>query len=68
MKVKTIKALLFIFIILVGCGLFYWYEWRPSEVKKACNLEALKSANEASSEKKRVYDFSYDICLKKNGI
>jgi len=68
MKSKIVKALPFLLIIFVSLGLFYWYEWRPSEVKKTCNLEALKSADEAPSEKKQIYEFAFDICLKRNGI
>jgi len=42
----------------VGGGLFYWYEWRPSQIRKRC---ASESAN-------AFFGKLYEACLNKNGL
>lgn len=34
-------------ILILGMGLFYWYEWRPSEIRKKCVEIAKKEAIES---------------------
>lgn len=46
---------------------FYWYEWRPSQYVKKCNLEALKQIKESQSSQEKMYDFFYQFCLRKEG-
>jgi len=40
MKYKAINWIIIGTIIVIISGLFYWYEWRPSEVRKNCYREA----------------------------
>lgn len=48
-----------IFILLLGV-LFYWYEWRPSQIKKECHISA--------KERAWAYDSVYKSCLNSKGI
>ena len=63
-------------ILLIGTGLFYWYEYRPSRAYIECNqksTEWLKKYTEENpygdSEKTiDVYNFKYRNCLREKGI
>lgn len=59
-----------IIILLVLVGLFYWYEWRPSEIKKDCNKEAVEKARsvEDGNQAMKIYDARYKSCLRENGL
>jgi hypothetical protein len=60
---KTFLALI-ILALLIGGGLFYWYEYRPSIVRERCSIEAEKRADKDAF----VYEIIYRHCLRKNGI
>jgi hypothetical protein len=39
-------------LAIIG-GVFYWFQWRPNKIRKACNLEAvLDAANNIRSDKR----------------
>ena len=57
-----------ILIVLVLATAFYWYEWRPTQIRKECNLQAIEEAKEASSYKTEMYEWSYKLCLRKEGL
>jgi preprotein translocase subunit YajC len=40
MKDKAMNWIIVGTIIVIISGLFYWYEWRPSEVRQNCHKEA----------------------------
>ncbi len=46
--------------LLLGIA-FYWYEWRPTQIRREC---ARKMANIFTPEQKNIYYH----CLFKNGI
>jgi hypothetical protein len=48
-------------LIVVGLGLFYWFQYRPSEIRKICYQEVMKSPGYFEA---RVYQG----CLNGNGI
>ena len=61
---KFIKENWFKFVILlVIFGLFYWYEWRPSEIKKECAEKTQKSVLVS-----KLHDNLYNQCLRENGL
>ena len=64
-----------IIILLVIVGLFYWYEWRPSQIKKECFEKASDFSTEAIGKQggsvdsfDKTYDFIYKNCLRKEGL
>lgn len=50
--------LIVIGLLLIG-GVFYWYQYRPSEIRKRCSAD-LKTGT--------AYDKIYNDCLRKNGL
>jgi predicted negative regulator of RcsB-dependent stress response len=60
------KVGLLIFLIISIGGAFYWYEWRPSEIRKECVTWAKPSAKLLTS----VNDFQIlvNICLQQYGL
>lgn len=63
MNKKLVYTLTIGILIFLGAGLFYWFEWRPSEIKKEC---AEKTKNSIAAFKMR--DNLYDQCLRENGL
>jgi len=53
-KLKQYRSIILLVVIILG-GLFYWYEWRPVEVRKACSQ---KSQDEAIKSLKTRSEFS----------
>lgn len=54
-----------ILVVILGIGsLFYWYEWRPSQIKKQCN----ESADRESEGWEKDYDYIYKKCLHNKGL
>jgi len=66
-KLKEYWILIVITLVLIG-GAFYWYEFLPMRLTKACNAKAI---TEASKEKPEAvvnfYEFSYKLCLRLHG-
>lgn len=61
---KTISIILFAFVVLSICGgLFYWFEYRPSEIRKQCSWKEFKPG-----EWREAYDKEYVKCLQQNGL
>lgn len=65
MKGKIRKILIFIncwkvvlLIFLVGLGLFYWFQARPSQICSACHQEAVNTAIELLRKKSELEDVS----------
>lgn len=59
-------------VLLVMVSLFYWYEWRPSEIKKNCHETATiplgKRSLESFAITQGLYEEFYQKCLRKNGL
>lgn len=69
-KIKKNKW--FILVILVIGGLFYWFQYRPSEIRKDCYKEVEDMAGEVTTlmrgTGKTGYDKIFTSCLNRNGI
>jgi hypothetical protein len=44
------KISLLLSLIVFIAGIFYWYSWRPAEIKKACFAKHYDRANEQNYE------------------
>jgi hypothetical protein len=53
-----------VFLFLVAGGLFYWYEYRPSMIRKKCAAAAEKLSN----KDEYIYEIVYRHCLRSCGI
>ncbi|HTR44826.1 MAG TPA: hypothetical protein VMH06_03870 [Thermodesulfovibrionales bacterium] len=57
-------ALLVVLALLIGGGLFFWYEYRPAKARERCSAEAVKRADKDPF----VYEIVYRHCLRTHGI
>lgn len=66
-------------VAIIAGGLFYWFQWRPSEIRKECSKIALDGAiKEHKSDypyetrtgiySNKAYNSYYDICLQRKGL
>ena len=67
------KVSLLIIIIIVIVGVFYWYEWRPNQIRKTCQEKIEKQDRELleSAIKSKILKEQgdiYDFCLRKYGL
>lgn len=70
MKEKIKKYWWVIIIVLFIDGIFYWYEWRPSQIRKECtrviNLQnsGFGGVGKSVAEKEK----NYEDCLREYGL
>ena len=58
-------------VLLVMVSLFYWFEHRPSEIKKNCHeIASTPPAKgiDAFAHMLKSYEENYQKCLRKNGL
>lgn len=53
-----------IFVLIVSTLLFYWFAWRPVDIRKSCAQES----NEKYPGNPHYWDYWYGVCLKKKGL
>ena len=53
-KISSPSFVIIIFLLLVS-GAFYWYEWRPAEIRKKCESLALHRSNISETLRKEIY-------------
>jgi hypothetical protein len=59
--------LILVILTIIG-GAFYWYEYRPSAIRRECNEYAdLRSRNGDFNNRER-YEFRYNFCLSQKGL
>lgn len=64
-ETKIISAILAVAVV----GLwFYWFQYRPSEIRAYCNDYAIQKATEADGSTREVYSFMYQSCLRGQGL
>lgn len=64
---------LIILVVIIFASLFYWYEYRPSQIKKECYNAAKEKAIERDGLsngqfRKESYDTYYGWCLQEKGL
>lgn len=65
-KLKEYKYVILIAIVIL-VGAFYWYEWRPSSIRKHCSRSVYEAIRETGADSSG-YEKVYKICLSKYGI
>ena len=60
-----IKIAIFLGTIILLSSLFYWYEYRPNQIRKACAEAAQKESRTPGTT---IWNRSYDACLKFQGL
>lgn len=71
MKTLVFKVIVLICVILsvIGLSLYYWYEYRPSDIRAICEEEKKMNSRPHppwEQTKRRVR--TYQQCLEENGI
>lgn len=70
---KTILIAILAGLVMI-VGAFYWYEWRPIQIRKSCQEKIEKQDKElfANVVKSRIMGVkegdAYDFCLRKSGL
>jgi len=72
MKEKVKKYLWVIIIMIIVGGCFYWYEWRPNQIKQRCYAEAefdRRAVLEFGNIKRQEFiNMYYENCLIRFGL
>ncbi len=68
-KLKKYWLIIIVILTILG-GLFYWFQWKPSQIVKQCNEEAVDKAKDINdgSQAIKVYDARYKSCLRSKGL
>lgn len=66
-KIKKYYPIFIIILIILGV-VFYWYEWRPTQIKKECSMEAYDSSITSPRRPWESPDDYYKKCLRENGL
>jgi len=74
-KFKQYWIIIILALLVLGAS-FYWYQWRPSQIRKECAQTSEDKWNEKkdafeidNTENARgYYDFYYYSCLHKKGL
>ncbi len=66
---------LIIFLALIIGGIFYWFEWRPTSIRKECSEWAtvysntlLRDGSFMESQYQDKRNFNYKTCLTDKGL
>ena len=68
---KKIQYSIVIIILLITGFAFYWYEFRPSMIRKNCNTKSQNFTSGSLSEfmaTQANYDENYKKCLREYGL
>jgi hypothetical protein len=76
---STFEVSLIVILIVIGGGLFYWYEYRPAKIRRECSEtvnEAIKEAYKKDIKEnirvgggiERVHEFIFKQCLREHGL
>jgi len=81
MKSNKLALFIFVFLILLVVGWFYWFQWRPAAVRRECFKVASEGEmRDESGEKtqrlsyeqarklQEVTENRYSNCLRKHGL
>ena len=70
---KPLKAYIFLIVVLLGAW-FYWFQFRPSQIRQKCTETARRKFNASSTGSTELnagikkFDFLYELCLRENGL
>jgi len=79
-KENWLKLSIFFILIIIAYSIFYWYEWRPTQIKKECANLATVTINRNNAGRNYIpvaeradnnyTDFNnyYERCLKERGL
>lgn len=71
-KGVVMKNFKWITVIIITSGLiafwFYWFQWRPSQIRKECSKYPDKTTKSSLFRSSETTENEYTDCLHKNGL
>lgn len=67
MKEKIRKIIFGVIVIVILGGFFYWFGWRPTQIRKECYGSVITNPFQSKPEIRSDFDFQYKDCLRKHG-
>ena len=74
MKILFKVVVIFVVLLVLG-GVFYWYEWRPTQIRKECQWKTENTEYRDVLEKRIQLKLGgteendlYQICLREHGL
>jgi len=72
---NLLKIILAVFVLVIIGGVFYWYEWRPGQIRKECqrNIENIGHRDALEEQVKIKLGGGEEIdlyqnCLREHGL
>jgi len=65
MKYK--QSFYFVLATLLIFGTFYWFEWRPSEIRKLCVVSTRERTQKTNSSVQEATGY-YEFCIHEQGL
>lgn len=69
---KINKSIKFItkglFVVCLFLVLFYWFEWRPAQIRIDCAKKVIDHADEKDIKDPNKVSVLFDLCLSKKGL
>lgn len=66
MKNIKFKYVILFFILIILIGAFYWYEWRPINIRKECFAKTMENVNKNNGDREDV-NYFYKKCFREYG-
>ncbi len=71
-NLKNTRIITAVGVLVVLAFGFYWFQWRPAQIKKDCVAKMFDSGmlkgEKDISTFTQEYDIGYKICLQKHGL
>ncbi len=61
------QKLIIVLVVLILAGLFYWYEWRPADIRSTCQKTYLKIGGIGGWSNEDIQE-AYEHCIHENGL
>lgn len=69
---KNKYLVIIIGVLVIAGGLFYWFEYRPSQIRSECGKKispAAVTSSKAQAEQSKIdYETEYTNCLHESGL
>ena len=68
LKENWFRVSILVIVIIILVPVFYWYEWKPKQIREECNRKALEIVIKASNTEPESYELAYKSCLRSKGL
>ena len=66
---KMNNKLLFVFFSLsIVAAFFYWFQWRPTQIKRECSQKVSTAAKKTINVTFQEMNGAYEFCLHEKGL